>query len=514
MSNRNDEQPGAQRVRMAVSATGIVLSCVIAAIPSTASCGLVDLRPVDLVIEPAADGTVLPRVDSPLRITFPVDPIPEDVLECLSVSGPDGAVEGDVTREGTTMEWVPRAGWIPGRMYRLRLEGSIAMSDGRRCQSEVDRSFYAVSSATPVSLLSVEPANGGSVRGPTVGTSLARLTFSAPMDRASTETAFSLSPVVDLDFDWNDDGTIMTVLAAEMPEPFTVYRWTLSDDAMSMHGVPSDGSGSGMFRTDLDGGLPSVVSCRPVIESGHGWLAVADDTGAVESAWSLAVRFDRPMKASSLEKAVRLEPSIPGIVVRSGDDGAVFIPDRPWKPGTDCALVIDGDVEDVWGKKPGRDTRFRVHIATPWLRITEAAVSGGAFMSDPASAAPGDRVMTVVPDDAAIGCPEGLCTVMLRFSETFGAAGKAMAASMIRLGVLFPDTLATPGLRSVVWVGPETVRLVWEGVKKPQSGHDARYELTVRGGEAGLCPSGPGQDGIPSGTVLEDDLSVVLEVLP
>jgi N-acetylneuraminic acid mutarotase len=99
---------------------------------------------------------------------------------------------------------------------------------------------------TPPVVASIAPANG-QVGVPT--TSAFSIGFSEPMDRPSTQAAFSTTPGLTGAFSWNSDGTVLNFVPSPALNPSTTYSATLAGTATDLAGAPIGGPMTWSFTT-------------------------------------------------------------------------------------------------------------------------------------------------------------------------------------------------------------------------------------------------------------------------
>jgi hypothetical protein len=125
----------------------------------------------------------------------------------------------------------------PGTRYSYRvLQGSRSKSGG---VFEAEQSF-AVSTPGRVAVTSVSPGGGGV----SVVSSI-RFTFDQPVDKASAQSKFSLSPAATGQFSWSDN----TMVYTPQLDYQTTYTATLASGITSIYGLDSNRTFSTSFTT-------------------------------------------------------------------------------------------------------------------------------------------------------------------------------------------------------------------------------------------------------------------------
>jgi hypothetical protein len=405
----------------------------------------------------------------------------------LSVVYAGGRVEGRMSWVGTDLYFTPAAPWLPGTRYTLVLSGTVYSLDGRDLQLASYISFYAVSAASAPVLESFDPPDGASV-GTAPDEGRLRLVFSQPMDRRSVEEALVLE-IGAKRYTWLDDDRCLEVHPVEALSAWTAYRWTLGEDALSRAGVPLARAVSAQFTTDLDRIIPRVVRVFPLLRSGNTWLETG---GSLEtdlgSGLAIGIEFNKPMDASSVLAAVRLDPVLSGRTEIHSGTSVVFIPGRDPEPGMNYTLIVSGDTKDAYGLRLGQDYRFSFVPDIPPLEILSITVYGKEPFTGPGLV---NGAAHQVPVDISGGGLSGTLGFILYFSLSFTAEAKVDAAFRVFLDAYFPDSLdSVPALALAKWLSDDRLLMEWDGLKPGVPGRPHYYKLSLPGGRNGISTGG------------------------
>jgi hypothetical protein len=456
------------------------------------SCGFIDLRPVEIKISPDKPGALLPGAYSPLSVWFNTSMIKKEAESLLRVSSDTGMVEGDLSWSGTTMQFMPAAGWTPGTRYELNLSGMARTGDGRELRIDRAVSFFAINRSLPPLVERFIPADGESV-GVNPGM---ELYFSQAMDRLSVESALSIEGMADKKFEWSIDGKILSIMPERNFSSCTVYRWSLKTTAKSLDGVPLAQAFSASFSTDLDRVLPKVIDVYPVLESNGHWIptggSLEEDLGL---GLGIALEFNKPMSEAAF-RSLRFEPSLSGRTEKISDRKMVFIPGRDPEPETVYTLIVPGDTKDASGLKIGDDYRRSFIAGIPYLRVISVNIVNGGSVN------PEEQTLTQIPVSDVDG---GLVRFTICFSLLFDDEAKQKASLAVKLTPFFPGTLDPTALRFVSWFSDDRLTMEWERVKKSTPDEPHFYKLQIPGGRSGICSS----DGI----YLKEDIVLYMEAL-
>ena len=458
------------------------------------SCGLVDLRPVTVTVEPHEANAVLESRDACLTVSFSEEPLRLEAERAFSVESPSGAVEGDFSWNGSSFAWKPVKRWDPGLRYRMTVQGSIGTAGGREARPSINLPFYAVRLSGLPFLDGYWPLDGEStgVRGD--GAAVLELRFSEPMDKRSVLDSFSLSPRAGFDMVWDDAATTATIVPDDQLAPCCIYRWTLVAGARAIDGAPLAREERAAFVTDIDMTAPWVARTYPAVLIHGAWVEAASDLGGLDAGHSIAVQFSEAVDEQSATQGVRLESGQSGRVSMVSPSLVVYTPDRDWEPGKTHTLIVSTGVKDLSGIGAAREYLERFTPIITFMRVVGAAAASGETSDDL-----GGQAMLPVSVGVA---PEGLLALTLNFSAGFDAAAKVAASGCIALSSFFPGSLPAPSIRSITWFSDDTVTLEWEGLRRSNLTSDNYYRLVVTGGAGGLTSG--------TGLHLETDASIFL----
>jgi len=269
-----------------------------------------------------------------------------------------------------------------------------------------------------------------------------RITWSARMNGTSVEGAFSLTDGTDTrdgsSFAWTHSSvppwtSAATPLAALRPlAVYTVRVAPTARDATGLYALDQDGSGTGgeatdalswTFRTE-DGTPPTVVLTSP-----------GDGQANVPVAADVAIDFDEPMDAASVEAAFNVTPEVRGAFSWEANATRVrFDPDLLLGYGTTYTVRVSGDARDANGARldgNGDGTGGDEHAFT--------------FTTEPDVEPPRALAVTPLPGTTSVSVS---ALIEIRFSE-------AMDRGSVEDAFSFSDGTATwgAGAGSPRWSG-------------------------------------------------------------
>ncbi|MCL2092559.1 MAG: hypothetical protein FWH12_00020 [Treponema sp.] len=479
------------------------------------SCGFADLRPIGFSTVPAEPYALLPEPNSPVVLRFDTAMDKLSVENAVQVYSPTGTLEGRVIWDGNVYQFHSAAYWQPGIRYSLRIAGTIRAADGRDMLVSRDIPFYAIIPAPLPYVVSYFPPDTASrwIHDDPV----LEVKFSHPMDRRSVEEALRLELGGEKIFQWLHDDTLLTISSKRPLNPWTSYRWSISERALSRVGAPLAKEVSGRFITDLDRDFISVVRVLPLMppppyqselgyQNGSGippwgdWVpsALSLDQG-LGSGHGIGVLFSKPVDADSLRRAFSFSPSLPGRVEILSPLSAVYIPTRDPDPEQIYNMRISGSLSDRDGLRMGTEFSTTLKADIPYLTISSITAGHGEELHAPRS---GDILALQVSTGNVV-------RLFIHFALPFDLNQTAVLEQNVfnmSLRPFFPGTLPPVGLRSASWYGSDRLLIEWDGPLPGVPGGPHYYRFSIPGGPGGIHNG--------RGSYMEEDFVLFLEALP
>lgn len=221
----------------------------------------------------------------------------------------------------------------------------------------------ALVSTIPPAVTNASPADGA---GTFPITDPLRLTFSRPLDPATTAPAVSLAPsaggaAVEGAVTFTDDNYTLVFTPSAPLAPRTDYTLTVAGTATTVSGDPIDGDGDGTGGDAFSLSFTSSFADTSAPRLTQSFPAPNAQGADLEPV--ITVAFDERVTSETLDGRVSLETAeggaVPGQFVQAlaGDVGAnpeerttvSFVPDAPLAPGTRYRFTIAPGVEDRFG---------------------------------------------------------------------------------------------------------------------------------------------------------------------
>ena len=449
-------------------------------------CGFVDLRPIGISTVPDGSWAMLPGAESHILICFDTEMEKYTAEKALQIYSPLGVADGVLRWAGNNLHFIPAVPWMAGIRYSLKLSGTVTAMDGRELLLSRDIPFYAVARSSLPYVNSFFPLDGISV-GVSVQTIL-ELDFSVPMDRRSSEDALRLDIPGGKFFEWHNGDTTLRVTSDKPLDPWIVYKWSITEKALSKMGAPLAKEVSGRFISDLNREFIKVIRLVPLLSPKNipaaglwgGWvpagLNLEQGPGPGQG---IGVEFSKEADSESLRRAFSFTPSIPGRVEILSPVTAVYIPAKDPEPETVYSLRISGAMKDIDGLKMGEDFTAVFRTDIPYLKISSVSSADDEEISDPAQGG-----VFRVPVNTG-----GKMSMTIHFSHMFHTENPVFREECvfrISLNPFFPATLPSISLRTALWISSDTLFLEWEGAEGGRPGETHYYKLVIPGGAAGI----------------------------
>ena len=454
-------------------------------------CGFFDFSTIGLTTVPSNAYEVLPHASSHIILRFDTDMMEKETENAVQIISPFGNVDGEYQWHGRDMHFIPTASWLKGIRYVLSIKGNVYSKDGRDSYFSREIPFYAMDNVPLPYLVSFYPADGASTETFLKNEVMLSLKFSMPMDRFSTELAFNCSGTQT--FEWLEDDTILNIKPDNNLSSWTLYRWSLSDKALSRDGSPIVKAVSGTFITDIDDIFPEIVRVIPLFDGNNS--TSTNHTGNLWGSWIpydinldngllpghvIGVEFSKAMDPEKLRNSFSFEPLLYGRLEIISPYSAVYIPDRNPDPETFYTLTISGDIRDKRGLRMGEDYKLVFSSDIPFLRINSLIFDDAPldYVYDPVNAG----LYKIYTEKAE----NGAARFTIRFTLPFSIDAQIENTQRISLMPFFPHTLAPVNLRFVKWLSSDLLRMEWEGLTNGTINEPHYYRLVLPGGRSGI----------------------------
>jgi uncharacterized protein YfaS (alpha-2-macroglobulin family) len=189
------------------------------------------------------------------------------------------------------------------------------------------------------------------------------LRFDAPMERASVEQAWQISPPIPGGFDWVADNEVHFIPYNLGYIPAVTYTLSLSNSAHVMGG----GSLAAPFTY-------TWATLPPPILLDH---TPSDLTANIALDQGVTLRFSQPMQRESVQAAFNVSPSVAGKWSWSDDrQQATFAPDGGWQQNTQYSITLAHNAASASAVPLGRDISWQF-VSAEVARVSFTTAQAG-----------------------------------------------------------------------------------------------------------------------------------------
>lgn len=417
-------------------------------------------------------------------LDFSVLPDKKSMEEKASLQLNNLAVNTKKRWYGNSLHICPVGSWQKGQTYKLIIDGSVKMNDGRIYNSSLFRAFcYG------------EPGNEFTIKDSFWQQDSLTLCFSKPVSISSFREKFSLQPYLDCQYTYSEDLMSVNVKPKTKCRPNVHYKWRLAD-MVSSDGYLMNREYTGMISGIMDSEIPELLSVCPVDYSAAGslWYYELELGGNLYEWQAAGFSFSKAMDAESVKTGISFVPSIQGYFVKEDDKHFIFIPDGSYEPKKEYRLNVSKTIRDSSGLNLHDDSVILFETANDYLNIT-------SIMLD-------DKEVPVQADEDIyehILQPSGRISACISFSTQIPRTKQSAALACISCNAYFPAEAANPALISANWSDPPfCIHLTWEGFSKSTPGIVKYYKLGIRGGKSGICNM--------AGEYLKEDECIIIKL--
>ena len=314
--------------------------------------GVASTQPVDGATDVPADSTItvaFNRPVVPLTGAGDQEALPQPLVITPTVEGKGQWVSTSMYR------LTPINGLAASTTYSVTVKAGLEDTTGGILAEAATFSFRT----TDPTILRWTPENPTNVR---IELPIS-VTFSMPMDKTSSETAFSLrdgdGEKVAGTFNWNENATQMGFKPAEVLKFGARYRAAVTKDAKAANGEGSlREAGEITFDTVT---LPRVSNTEPINGSQK-----ARPDGAVRFQFASIMN-----PATFVTGTITILPKPTRVFTYYNEYESSLFVDFPKTPATDYSVTLSGRLADPYGNTLGQDTvlKFRTGDLEPLLQL-------------------------------------------------------------------------------------------------------------------------------------------------
>ncbi|GHV92073.1 hypothetical protein AGMMS50268_25760 [Spirochaetia bacterium] len=436
-----------------------------------------------------------------LCLDFSITPDHESVKRQLKLECENKTISYSPVWDGAKLYIKENPSWKLGKQYKVTLDGSLRMEDGRYYTHSLSEIFYYGEKNNDLTLDLYTPVSGRIIE----ASEKLHFEFNKPVNISSFQETFTLSPYCTTSMIFSTDKKKVDIQAADGWGINTIYTWQISellaDDGYYL--VPSM---DGRFFTNAYTELPQVERICAFDKDVYNPLPFGIDGKIQQGSNRLGIIFSKPMDSFSVKNAVSITPAIKGYLQQDPADPKrfVYIPQEFYDVGIRYKLTIASSARDTEGLSFQDTVTAFFSPQNGYLEIKKLIVESGSNIYTKTTFSDIDTINNFTVDRTA----PYTVKFSLQFSTALESSEIANMVNKIKVEVHFPATSNSADLTSVDWnvAAPDTVTLVYKNFTLASSSSDFKvYSLKITGGKSGVV------DG--RGGYMEDDICVYFNML-
>lgn len=171
-----------------------------------------------------------------------------------------------------------------------------------------------------------------------------RLAFSDPMDRSSTEEAFTIQPSTNGTYQWSDDNTVLTFSPTEELDHSTRYTCSVGTGATTTSDAPGRDGATPLGTTES---ISFETRVFPVVES----VSPANNAVGVPTDSTIGLTFSIPMDRDSVQQNVTIIPAVTGSYIWHSDTFCTLSTTSGLDPETTYTVTVPISVQSTTGRR-------------------------------------------------------------------------------------------------------------------------------------------------------------------
>ncbi len=438
------------------------------------ACSL-DLHPPEIIEKttPAEAGDILESGESP-SIEFSRAMDEASLESVVRITSKEGEVPGIWRWEKGRGVFEKYGEYRPGRSYLLEASGLVTDRRGTSHPLSLSVPFYVEEGASgSVQIVSTDPQGGASLDSSMAPVSL---TFSEPMEKASTEKALKVSPNIGFETLWDSGGRTCTLqpTGGGWAAPST-YSVSIDSSAVSLSGDRRCSFFEAHFYAASEPpplGAPDITTV--LLQWPPPFPETSEDLTSLEEDESFRMEFERIPDRNSIEYAFSISPFSAGYLYWSGERACVFIPDpgERFEPEREYRIQLTAEARSKGG---GLLEEPFEHLFTGSTPPPRAVVLDGSSSGSLPVDLPHSSVLDFTPEGLL-----GSCTFIWKFDKEV-TADKERIRMQDTLGLkpVFPPDIPYPRAVHFLWTAPDTLVSQFEGAGIEADGRSCYYSLTI-----------------------------------
>lgn len=245
---------------------------------------------------------------------------------------------------------------LQSQEYKLTVERRAArinlatkeIIESNNYETVADMSFYTV--REPL-IRSFSP-NGTGIK----QDSSIRIRFETPMDTTIVEEKLTITPVIQGDFSWNEDLTILTITPTTVLPKETKFTFTFAEGLMNLNGGISETAVTYEFETI---GEIRIKSTTP-----------QNDEVKVRENTTIRIQFDQEVDKESAQSKFSISPGVGGTFEWENDSTMIFKPNSQLNFNTTYTVQLSEGVKSIFGIDTRSPYSFSFTVRSNQVLIT------------------------------------------------------------------------------------------------------------------------------------------------
>jgi hypothetical protein len=439
---------------------------------------MVDLQEIEINIYPSQLNQIISDDQS---ISIEIEPTPErDSVEGIFNLELDGnSVIGDFLWDENQVSFYPLDGWRWGEKYKLTLNGEISTQGDLEYTVKISNYFYVETDEIPllVDVFSPESESITDIYTPI------EISFNKEVDQESFYQQFSLTPSTELNIEWNDDSTIVTITPKDKWVANRRYNWKINEELQAKNGQHIRESQSFYFLTNQDSFFDADVELTLVSyerDSGS-FIDTSLPIEQISYQDQLLLHFSEDVDMTTLENALDSSPEINLDIIILSNSQVILFPNEIFNPQENYRITLSEDLQDIAGNPLREELSWNIHCANIYYQeiLSIESASDGIIYDN----------VTMPPENGlqiTENAQEKFITFTINFSQPINDPEKQYQFVMndIQMKDIFPATLGSLELIYISWEDSSTLHLQFDGFQYSQdlTIDRSNYRLLVSGG--------------------------------
>ncbi|MBP3709574.1 MAG: hypothetical protein J6I73_04135 [Treponema sp.] len=300
--------------------------------------------------------------------------------------------------------------------------------------------------------------------------------FSKAVLHSSFLSAFSLSPYLETNVLFSDDGCTVRVQPILSWPCNTIFTWKIDEELIALDGYKVEKSYAGMLTSLEDTVLPELVCVQPAVMVNNTYLLIASgNLNTLIDKQPIGFVFSKTMDIDSVEKNISFSPNISGAVhvVDEKCTTFVFVPYTIYDIETPYELTVGKGCIDEHGLSLYEEKKYFFTGANKFIRVTSIKACNTELL--------GATVPPIVPMPVT-----KYITAEIAFSTAIPNARKELAEKAISSTLVFPLSASNPQMISMTWNFENTIAIItWMNYTSSNTEKNY-YQIKIKGGKTGV----------------------------